>query len=103
MHTQLMGAAGQRLQGQTAHHFALVILMAPHYAPAGLRGQAIRVHFHPPAAAGVQLAQRQVNQPLWRLWLAFHQGPIGLGNFTLLEQKAKLFQCLAMAPQHQTA
>ena len=102
MHAQLMGAAGQRRQRQPGRVGAAP-LPAPQHSPFRLRGLALRIDFHPPAARGVQPPEREVDEAAFFAWRALDNRPIGLGDLALLEQEAKLFQRLMMAPKHEAA
>ena len=98
-----MGAAGLWLQLDPGDGAPLWRLSAPHDAPGALRGQTQRIDLHPPAARGVEPAQRQVDKAGIAFRVAIHNRPIGLGNFAPLEQFPQLLQSLAMATQHQAA
>ena len=66
----------------------------PHF-PACLRALAEQIDLHPPAARGVEAAERQVDQPFLFRRPAQNHRPVKLVDFALFEQKHQLFQRLA--------
>src|SRR5579885_2633826 len=86
MNAQLMRAPGERRELKKGK-----ARPAPAHPPAGLRRGARRIGFHPPAAAGIEAFERQINQALNLCRAAFDNRPIDLLHLALLEEEAKLF------------
>src|ERR1700722_18640025 len=72
MHPQLMGAAGDGLKCKPAEAVG-----ATHDFPVGDGRLAIRVYLLPPAALGVEPAERHVNRAFIFRWATFDSRPIG--------------------------
>jgi hypothetical protein len=62
---------------------------------------AFRIWLLPPAALGVEAAERHVDGAFVLGRAAFDHRPIGFGNLAMLEQKPQRRGRLAMASQHQ--
>src|SRR6266508_1813314 len=75
----------------------------PHHLPCGRRRLALRIVLHPPAAARVLAAERQIDAALVLPRPAFDHRPIGFADAAALEQAAELGQRLPMAAEHQAA
>ena len=69
----------------------------------GFRRNPGRIGLHPPAAAGIEAPERQIDQAFVLRGLSFDDRPIKLLDLALLEQKAKLFERLVVAPEHQAS
>ena len=59
----------------------------PQHLPPGDRGLPFRIGLLPPAALGIEAAERQVDYALVFDRAAFDHRPVGLGNPAMLEQK----------------
>ncbi len=103
MDAQLVGAAGEGAELQPGDRGAVRINAASGDPPAGLRGQAQGVDLHPPSPAGIEAAERQVDEAFGLVGSALDDGPIGLVDPAVLEQAAQIFEGLAVAAQHQAA
>src|SRR6266705_4489803 len=97
VNAQLMGAAGDRFQREPGEAIA-----APQYFPVGDRGLAVGIGLLPPAALGIEAAERHVDHALVLDRAAFDHRPISLGNPAMFEQQAQRRRRLAMASQHET-
>ena len=84
MHPQLMGAAGHRLHRKPGK----AIAAAQHF-PVGDGLLALRIGLLPPAALGVEAAERHVDGAFVLGGAALDHRPIGLGNLAMLEQQVR--------------
>src|SRR6266849_9118719 len=109
MNAQLMGPAGDRLECQPGENLLSLLpcgggsgrgvntggvagvhaKRTPQYLPPGDRGLPFRIGLLPPAALGIEAAERHVNYALVLDRAAFDHSPVGLGNPAMLEQKAE--------------
>src|SRR3569623_3780803 len=98
MHAQLMGTAGERRECQPRQAIA-----APHHVPARFGWQAVRIGLLPPAAFGIESPERYVDFAFIFHGAAFDNGPVGLADLAVLEQKPERRGGLAMAAKHEAA
>jgi hypothetical protein len=64
MDAELVRASGQRLEFKKRERPALWRYAPPEHVPSGLRRQTKRIDLHPPAAAGIETAEREIDFPL---------------------------------------
>ena len=93
------GARGARL----AQTVVRVRCGAPHHLPFRHRRLAIGIGLHPPAAALVAAAERQINRAFVFGRAALDHRPVALADRAGLEQLAQCGQRLAVAAEHQAA
>src|SRR5579883_59682 len=98
MNPQLMGPSGQRCKLQKRPP-----VCPSQHPPMCLGGEPGGIGFHPPAARGIEASKRQIDQAFVLFGATLDDGPIGLRDLSLFEQKAKLFERLVMASEHQAA
>src|SRR5215471_15079621 len=109
MDTQLMGAAGVRLEREPTEVLRSeafrreVFRRAPQHAPCRSRGLPGRIVLHPPAPRGVLAPERHVDSPLVLRRATLDNGPIGFSDLSGFEQPAQFREGFAMAAQHETA
>src|SRR5208283_3996470 len=84
MDPQLMRPPSERLKRQPGYFRAIGVAPPAKHSPARLRWLALGIDFHPPAARGVEPAQRKVDQSFVFSGAAFDNGPIGLVDAALL-------------------
>src|SRR4051795_6298110 len=92
MHAQLMGAAGYRLQREPTQ----AVAAAAHF-PGGDGFLTLRVRLLPPAALGVEPAERHVDGAFILGRSALDHGPIGFSDLAVLEHHAQRRGSLAAA------
>ena len=76
---------------------------APQHFPVGHRRLAFRIRLLPPAALGIEAAERQVDGAFVLGRSALDHGPIGLFDLAVLEQQPERGGRLAMPSQHEAA
>src|SRR6266511_2399182 len=107
MHTQLMGAAGERLEREPGEVRRIAgpgnRLRPFHHSPGGDRRLTGGIMLHPPAARGVLAAEGKVDAALVLRRSARDHCPIALADASVLEQPPERRQRLAMAAEHKTA
>jgi len=103
MHPQLMRAAGDGRERQPCQRPAVAISPAPAHGPLRDRGQSVRVRLLPPAALGIAPAERHIDRARSLIRATFDNRPIGLVDFTVLEQQAEMRARLAVTAEHEAA
>jgi hypothetical protein len=103
MDAQLMRASGQWRELKKSQRHALRGCAAPEYTPARARRSPKRIDTHPPAAIGIEAAERLVDFALVGGRIAFHDGPISFLDASLLEELHQPLQSLAMAAENKAS
>src|SRR5580692_12581932 len=98
VNAQLMGAAGDGLEREPGEAVA-----ATTHLPVGNSLLPLRIGLLPPAALGVEPAERHVDDAFILGRAAFDDRPVGFGDLAMLEQQAERRRRLAVASQYKAA
>src|SRR5689334_14744974 len=98
MYPQLMGPPRDRFHGEPGETVA-----AAHHLPVGDRLLPFRIRLLPPAALGIEPAERHVDGSFVFSGAALDHGPVGLADLAVLEEQAERGGRLAMAAEHEAA
>ncbi|MET3325892.1 hypothetical protein ABIF54_003145 [Bradyrhizobium japonicum] len=94
MHPQLMGPPRHRFHGEPGE-----TVTPAHHLPVGDRLLAFGIGLLPPAALGIEPAERHIDGAFVLGGPAFDHGPVGLADLAVLEQQAERGGRLAMAAE----